>query len=115
LSLLGHPPRRQRGGPAQEPGMTNQTPDDRPDAGPERVAPQNPYQAGRAAPDPDLDANAPYLRSTDVQRLNRKALIFLAGIIVLMLLVVFWIFSGGLSSRDGKEAVKTPGEQVVIP
>ncbi len=96
--------------------MTNQTPHDRPDAdGPERMAPQNPYQSARPAADPDLDANAPYLRSTDVQRLNRKALLFLAGIILLMLIVVFWIFSGGLSSRDGKEAVKAPGEQVVIP
>lgn len=93
----------------------NQTPHDHPDTGPERVAPQNPYQTARAAPDPDLDANAPYLRSADVQRLNRKALLFLAGIIVLMLLVVFWIFSGGLSSRDAGEVAQAPGEQVVIP
>lgn len=95
--------------------MTNQTPNDHPEAGPERVAPQNPYQRAVPAADPDLDANAPYLRSADVQRLNRKALIFLAGIIALMLLVVFWIFSGGLSSKQGDTPAKAPGEQVVIP
>ncbi|CAN7173249.1 hypothetical protein LJR143_000251 [Pseudoxanthomonas sp. LjRoot143] len=95
--------------------MTTQTPHDHPDAGPERVDPQNPYQRARMAPDPDLDANAPYLRSTDVQRLNRKALLFLAGIVVLMLLVVFWIFSGGLSSKGDRDPAPTKGERVVIP
>ena len=93
----------------------NQTPHDQPDMGPERAAPQSPYQTSRSAPEPDLDANAPYLRSADVQRLNRKALLFLAGIVVLMLLVVFWIFSGGLSSRDDQDQSPAKGEQVVIP
>ncbi|HJS35980.1 MAG TPA: hypothetical protein VJ766_10860, partial [Pseudoxanthomonas sp.] len=92
----------------------NQTPHDQPDMGAERPAPQNPYQTARPATDPDLDAGAPYLRSADVQRLNRKALLFLAGIIVLLLLVVFWIFSGGLSSKEG-EPLQPKGEQVVIP
>ena len=32
-----------------------------------------------------------------------------------MLLVVFWIFSGGLSSKQGDAPTKAPGEQVVIP
>lgn len=93
----------------------NQTPLDQPDMGPERAAPQSPYQTSRPAPEPDLDANAPYLRSADVQRLNRKALLFLAGIVVLMLLVVFWIFSGGLSSKDDQDQAPAKGEQVVIP
>lgn len=93
----------------------NQTPHDQPDTGPERAAPQSPYQTSRPAPEPDLDANAPYLRSADVQRLNRKALLFLAGIVVLMLLVVFWIFSGGLSSKDDQDQAPAKGEQVVIP
>src|SRR3546814_7886012 len=43
----------------------------------------NPYFAGHQEQDtPDLDANAPFLRSNEEQRLNRKALGFLAGIIV---------------------------------
>jgi type IV secretion system protein VirB10 len=93
----------------------NQTPNDHTDRGAERVAPQNPYEAARNVPEPDLDAGAPYLRSADVQRLNRKALLFLAGIIILMLLVVFWIFSGGLSSKSDREPAQSRGEQVVIP
>lgn len=93
----------------------NQTPNDHPDKGPDHAGPRNPYEAARHVPEPDLDANAPYLRSADVQRLNRKALMFLAGIIVLMLLVVFWIFSGGLSSKTEEAQPRAKGEQVVIP
>ena len=81
--------------------MTTQTPHDHPDGGPERVGPQNPYEAARHVPEPDLDANAPYLRSADVQRLNRKALMFLAGIILLLLVVAFWIFRSAVSDRGG--------------
>jgi len=93
----------------------SQTPNDHPDKGPDHAGPRNPYEAARHVPEPDLDADAPYLRSADVQRLNRKALMFLAGIIVLMLLVVFWIFSGGLSSKTEEAQARTKGEQVVIP
>ena len=93
----------------------NQTPNDHPDNAPDHAGPRNPYEAARHVPEPDLDANAPYLRSADVQRLNRKALMFLAGIIVLMLLVVFWIFSGGLSSKTEEAQARAKGEQVVIP
>jgi type IV secretion system protein VirB10 len=93
----------------------NQTPNDHPDKGPDHAGPRNPYEAARHVPEPDLDANAPYLRSADVQRLNRKALMFLAGIIILMLLVVFWIFNGGLSSKTEEAQARAKGEQVVIP
>ena len=93
----------------------NQTPHDQPDMGAERPAPQNPYQTARPAADPDLDAGAPYLRSADVQRLNRKALLFLGGIVLLLLLAAFWIFSSVVSDPDGDASRKLPGEQVVIP
>lgn len=80
------------------------------------TAPQNPYQKGsRSAPEPDLDANAPYLRSSDVQRLNRKALLFLGGIVLLLLAVAFWIFSTAVSDSGEEAAAKSRGEQVVIP
>ncbi|QND79861.1 TrbI/VirB10 family protein [Pseudoxanthomonas mexicana] len=95
--------------------MTTQTPHDHPDGGPERVGTQNPYEAARHVPEPDLDANAPYLRSADVQRLNRKALMFLAGIILLLLVVAFWIFRSAVSDRGDEASGKSPGEQLVIP
>ncbi|SDQ36416.1 type IV secretion system protein VirB10 [Pseudoxanthomonas sp. CF385] len=79
-------------------------------------APQNPYQrAERPVPEPDLDANAPYLRSVDVQRLNRKALLFLGGIVLLLLAVAFWIFSTAVSGQDDEARGKARGEQLVIP
>jgi len=79
-------------------------------------AQHNPYQqGGRPGAEPDLDANAPYLRSVDVQRLNRKALLFLGGIVLLLLAVAFWIFSTAVSDSDDDVAGKSRGEQLVIP
>ncbi|MCH6482406.1 hypothetical protein MMG85_02320 [Pseudoxanthomonas sp. LH2527] len=93
----------------------SQTPHDHPEMGSEQAAPRSPYQTSRPQADPDLDANAPYLRSADVQRLNRKALIFLGGIVLLLLLTAFWIFNSVVSDPEDGAARKPPGEQVVIP
>ncbi len=62
---------------------------------------------------PDLDANAPLLRSNDLQRLNRKALVFLAGIVTLLVVAAVWMFSRVGSSSDN--AAHAREEQVVIP
>ncbi|MCD9031550.1 hypothetical protein LDO32_07390 [Luteimonas sp. Y-2-2-4F] len=75
----------------------------------------NPYQAGRRQTVPDLDAEAPTLRSEDVQRLNRKALLFLAGIVVLLVLGAIWLFGSALSGGDEDQGRRSRGEQVVIP
>lgn len=74
----------------------------------------NPYFAGHQDQDtPDLDANAPFLRSNEDQRLNRKALGFLAGIIVLLVIAAIFIYR---SATSGEEEEKRPAEeQVVIP
>ncbi|MEG2805037.1 TrbI/VirB10 family protein [Stenotrophomonas sp.] len=74
----------------------------------------NPYTRRGQGAEPDLDGESPYLRADDVQRLNRKALAFLAAIVLALGALAIWIFSGGLSSKD--EAVKkAPSAQVVIP
>jgi type IV secretion system protein VirB10 len=73
----------------------------------------NPYFASQHGAPPDLDANAPLLRSSDVQRLNRKALVFLAGIVCLLLLAVFWILNNAGSDDD--TPTKPREEAVVIP
>lgn len=75
----------------------------------------NPYYRARGSePDPDLDADAPVLRSSDVQRLNRKALVFLAGIIALLALMTFWLLG-----RAGDDADASPiaerQQAVVVP
>lgn len=76
----------------------------------------NPYYAQQQAIPgaPDLDANAPLLRSSDVQRLNRKALVFLAGIVALLIVAAIWMFkSATAGSGDGKSRVAE--QEVSIP
>jgi type IV secretion system protein VirB10 len=60
----------------------------------------------------DLDSAEPLLRSSDIQRLNRKAIVFLAGIVALLVVSVLWMVSG---SEAGSRAVSRPTEKVVIP
>ena len=74
----------------------------------------NPYYVtGRLQDLPDLDANAPLLKAGETQRLNRRALFFLAGIIgVLMLMTALMLRSA--TSGDGA-AARPREETVVIP
>jgi type IV secretion system protein VirB10 len=72
----------------------------------------NPYSTQyQQAPTPDLDANAPQLRSNDLRRMNRRALLFLAAIVVLLLVVAFYMFSAG----NKKETPKPREETVTVP
>ncbi|WP_447907389.1 TrbI/VirB10 family protein [Stenotrophomonas sepilia] len=67
-------------------------------------APSNPYfGTTQAEPAPDLDAAAPQLRSAEEQRLNRKALLFLGGIVLLLVAMGFLLFRKG---QDDKNAVQ---------
>lgn len=78
----------------------------------------NPYLNQREpVGQPDLDAAAPTLRTEEQQRLNRKALFFLAGIVGLLLLMAWWVF--GSAGNEPKaapeiqavdEVPKAPGE-----
>ncbi len=96
----------------QIPPNDQAVPDPAPQAQPQPAA--NPYVRRDYATDPGLDGEAPYLRADDVQRLNRKALVFLAAIVIALAALAAWIFSGGLSSGEQVQ-VKQPSEQVVIP
>jgi len=60
----------------------------------------------------DLDAAEPLLRSSDIQRLNRKALVFLAGIVALLVVSILWMLSG---PEAASQAASRPTEKVVIP
>ncbi|WP_182266335.1 TrbI/VirB10 family protein [Stenotrophomonas maltophilia] len=69
-------------------------------------AQRNPYfGTTQAEPAPDLDAAAPQLRSAEEQRLNRKALLFLGGIVVLLVAMGFLLFRKG---QDKDDAPKVP-------
>ncbi|WP_133000799.1 TrbI/VirB10 family protein [Luteimonas arsenica] len=70
------------------------------------------HYAARQA-EPDLDAAAPSLRVEDMQRLNRKALVFLAAIVALLVLAIVGMLRavGG----DAEPAPTTREQAVVIP
>lgn len=91
----------------------NQTPPsehDARDAG-HRQAP-NPYARREYADEPSLDGEAPYLRADDVQRLNRKALVFLAAIVIALIAIAAGLVYGGSSDDEPR---RPTSEQVVIP
>lgn len=72
----------------------------------------NPYYSNQHnAAQPDLDANAPLLKSNDLQRLNRKALVFLGGIVALLVLATVWMLK---SATSGKEEQEKPREETVV-
>jgi type IV secretion system protein VirB10 len=73
----------------------------------------NPYSAQqRQAASPDLDANAPVLRSNDLARMNRRAMMFLAIIVLMLAVLGFWLIWGG-SNRNA--APKAKPETIEIP
>ena len=69
-------------------------------------AQSNPYfGTTQAEPAPDLDAAAPQLRSAEEQRLNRKALLFLGGIVLLLMAMGFLLFRKGQDDKDAVQKV----------
>jgi type IV secretion system protein VirB10 len=70
--------------------------------------PGNPYY-NRVQPQaaPDLDASAPQLRTAEERRLNRKALMFIGGILALVLAMGFLLLRKG---KDDAEAPKRGAE-----
>ena len=77
--------------------------------------PGNPYSERfrQQATHPDLDAAAPELRSSDLRRMNRRALGFLAGIVVLLAAAALWMFNTVLHRNDSQQ--KPREETVTIP
>ena len=74
----------------------------------------NPYSnQQRQSAQPDLDGAAPQLTSNDLRRMNRSALGLLAGIVVLLVVVAFWLFH--TSGSNEKPANKPREETVVVP
>ncbi|RRT99427.1 TrbI/VirB10 family protein [Stenotrophomonas sp. 278] len=76
--------------------------------GHDNVDPSNPYFGNtQAQAAPNLDAAAPQLRSAEEQRLNRKALAFLGGILVLLVAMGFLLFRKGSSDDEVKKQAET--------
>lgn len=70
-----------------------------------------PY-AGETAP--SLHDTSPVLRQSEAQRVNRKALLFLAGIVGMLVLMALWMFARA-TGKDVDKAIKPPTEVVQIP
>lgn len=102
--------------PPNEPGADERNPDDRsaPSFARDGESDENPYYRGRPGDrEPDLDGDAPVLRSSDVQRLNRKALLFLAGIVALLIIMAIWLVNR--AGGDDETVVVVPKDRVVVP
>lgn len=76
---------------------------------------ENPYYRGhdQGAP-PNLDAAAPVLDQNEMRRLNRKALIFLACILVLVVTMVYWMMSRVTAPAETRQKA-TPVSAPQIP
>lgn len=76
---------------------------------------ENPYFAKQKHIDSvELDAGEPVLRSSEIKRLNRKALFFLACIVVVLMLIAYWLLAKG-GGEPRKTAAKPRSEAVEVP
>lgn len=74
----------------------------------------NPYFTPASnAPPPDLDAAAPVLRSSEAQRVNRRALAFLAGILALIVCMIVLVVRNAASGEPSPRPARE--ESVTIP
>lgn len=63
---------------------------------------ENPYasQYQQRGAEPDLDANAPELRSNELRQMNRRALFLLGAVVLLLLFLAFWMVSNAGKKND---------------
>jgi type IV secretion system protein VirB10 len=72
----------------------------------------NPYVSQTRHAQPDLDSGAPQLTTSDMRRMNRRALGLLASIALLLVVIAVWAF-GGLGGE--KQKPKQREETVTVP
>jgi type IV secretion system protein VirB10 len=88
------------------------TADDDADAGHGEALSRNPYSTHyRRAETPDLDAGAPLLKSNEMRRMNRRALLMLGTAAAMLLFVSYWMIS---SATSRKEPSKPREEKVTV-
>lgn len=73
----------------------------------------NPYasQYQQRAEEADLDAGAPQLRSSELRRMNRRALLLLGAVVLLLLFVAYWMIQSATSHH---EQAKPREEKVTV-
>lgn len=78
----------------------------------------NPYYNGAqrpAEPAPNLDQGSPVLTAAETRRMNRKALLFLGGIVLLLLLLGYFMLKGGRNAGDDSKPKADAGKPLVVP
>jgi len=71
------------------------------DAGHGEAFAHNPYSMHyQESAAPDLDAGAPLLKSHELRRVNRRALLMLGSAVALLLFVSYWMISSATSRRE---------------
>lgn len=71
------------------------------DAGHGEALAHNPYSTHYQQSDaPDLDAGSPLLKSNELRRVNRRALLMLGSAVALLLFVSYWMISSATSRRE---------------
>lgn len=103
--------------------MNQNTPPNAPEYGydnPQAPSPEqdraNPYYSGvqQHASAPNLDAGSPVLTAAETQRMNRKALLFLGGIVLLLFLLGYFMLKGKPEAEDDR-AKLDDGKPLVVP
>lgn len=82
------------------------------DAGHGEALAHNPYSTHyQQAPTPDLDAGAPVLKSSELRRMNRRALFMMGTAAAMLLFVSYWMIS---SATSRKQPDKPHEEKVTV-
>lgn len=77
----------------------------------------NPYYTSahqQAEPAPNLDAASPTLTMAESQRLNRRALLFLGGIVLLLFLLGYFMLSGKNRDEEADKRPKPDADQALV-
>lgn len=89
------------------------SPPDRPRAEQPDPLANNPYSTQyQQTESPNLDSGAPELRSNDLRRMNRRALVFLAAIVCLLIILALFLFK---SASNQKDQHKQNDETISVP
>lgn len=65
------------------------------------AVPGNPYaNRYQRSAEPDLDAGAPELRSSELRQMNRRALLLLGAVVLLLLFLAYWLISNAGKKND---------------
>ncbi len=76
----------------------------------DETASGNPYASHyQRSAEPDLDASAPSLQSSELRQMNRRALFLLGAVVLLLLFLAYWMISG----VGAKEKRTKPREEKV--